>query len=184
MEKEALLAMLKSKLGDDVDLSGITDEDIIALTQTHEEEDDDVEDEEQDEEQDEAEDEDVDTDVEEDDDFDLDDLDESQMTQSEKMLFRALKKQRETNRRDKLNNVIASAQVDDTVKGMLKEMVLLGADKEKIESLISKAVEDANKNKRKLGAGTRMFSKNKVKAKTDKTQQKIKIGSRAWGESL
>lgn len=181
MEKDQILELLKSRLGDDVDLSGITDEDIALFTQKTNEEEDDIEDDIDDEEDDKDTD-DVLDDI--DDDIDLDDLDESQMTQSEKMLFRALKKQKETNRRDKLNSLIASSQVDDTVKGMLKEMVLLGADKEKIESLISKAIEDVNKNKRRLGNGTRIFSKNKVKGKIDTTQQKIKIGSRAWGESL
>lgn len=182
VNKEMMMELLKNKLGEDIDLSVITDEDIqslIVIDQNVDEED--------------IVDEDLDDEVQDNandvggydyEDLNIDDLDESQMTESERMLYRALKKMNETNRRDKLNALIVSSDIDDSYKNMLKEMVSLGAPKEKIEQLISKTIEETNKTKRNLGSGTRMFSKKQTKLTKDIAKPKAKIGSKAWGESL
>lgn len=186
IDKEKMIALLQDKLGDGIDLSGITDDDVSALLVITPDEDDLEDDDIPDDNGDDERDDELDKDDDdfEDNDIDLDDLDESQMTASEKMLYRALKKQTETNRKEKLNALIVSSDIDDGSKAMLKEMVSLGATKEKIEQLIAKTIESNNKNSRNFGAGTRMFSKKQAKLTKDITKQKIKIGSRAWGESL
>lgn len=189
INKEQMMELLQSKLGGDIDLSGITDEEIQGLIVIDPDDEtmtgdfDDTDDTDFTDDTNDTDGNDMDDDF-EDDDLDLADLDESQMTASEKMLYRALKKETEKNRREKLNGLIVSADIDENSKAMLREMVVLGASKEKIEQLIAKSVESGNKSKRSLGAGTRMFSKNKTKATKDITKPKVKIGSRAWGESL
>lgn len=184
MNKEALMEMLKNRLGDEIDLSGITDEDINSLLLPPDEEEE-VEDDEQiidnEAEQDEVEDDKAEED--EDLDFNLEELNEADMTPTEKALYRALKEQKENNRRERLNSFISSSGVDDTTKSMLKEMVSLGADKEKIEQLITKITEDNNKNKRRT-TSDRTFSKKQIKGNTKSTKPKVKIGSKEWGASL
>lgn len=185
INKEQMIALLQSKLGEDIDLSGITDEEIESLLVTDPDDDldDDIDDDNNDNDNGGNDDDRGDDDF-EDGDIDLDDLDESQMTASEKMLYRALKKQREDNRRDKLNALIVSSDIDDSSKSLLKEMVSLGAPKEKIEQNIARIKEEINKSKRNFGAGTRMFSKKQTKLTKDIAKPKAKIGSKAWGESL
>lgn len=181
MDKEMLAQLLKSRYGDDFDVSLITDEDLVGLQQQVQTE---IEDEVE-------QDDDLDqnttlnnVDDYEDDDLDLDDIDEDKLTDGERMLYRALKKEKEKARRESLNKLIAEADISDINKNLLSQMVSMGIDKETLVNNINSISESMNKSKRQI-PGAKMFSKKQVKIDTGLERKKaIAFGTKDFGKSL
>lgn len=186
MNKDSLLELLKTKYGDSIDLSLITDDDVTGLipepsipTTEPEIDSEDVED--------------LippinigDDDSGDADELDLDDIDESQLDDNGKILLRVLRNDRKKLMQEKLKNIVTASQVDETSKSMLNKMIKLGISEEELNKTISDITETMNKKKRASALGGKSFGKGQLRDKTSntKTDDKPKIGSKAFGAFL
>lgn len=182
MTKEQLIAMLQNKYGDTIDLGLITDEDMEALLSQEPNVDHTIEpttdpvseptiv---------------IDTHIDTMNNIDLDDIDESALDDNGRILLNMLKAEKQARRVEQLQATINSANIDTSYKGLLKNMVELGATKEQIDNHIKMLSESANKTQRMINSGARVFSKQAIKTNINQpANNKVKVGSKEFGASL
>lgn len=188
MNREQLEALLKSKLGEDFDCSVITDEDLASLLPSQNPDDDgngDDDNDDIDNTTDQNDDNNTINNTDDDDDeLDLEDIDPDELSPSERMLYKALMKEKQKAKKEKMNVLITSANLTPANQTALNKMVGLGASVEDVKEMIKTFQEAENKSVRSKGLGSKIFSQKQIKVQSTVNKPKVKLGSRDFGASL
>jgi len=183
INKEELIKFLAEQTGKEVDEIELGDDDLNKLYDPEEEEDFEGEEEEDidDEDEEDDEDDDIDDDEEDDDEFGQD-IDESKLDDTSRMIYNALLKEKERNRKKEIMNIIDVSGLKDQHKAVLKRMAKNGSKKKDIESSINDLLELEKSTKRKRKT-TLIVPKGKVSGKKKKRTEP-KVGTREYGAFL
>lgn len=192
LDKEALMAVLQNSLGEDV-LNGI-DFDDDTLNGLIVNEDDDTDDNDDDNDDDDSGDDtdnndtsnnnDDDDDDGEDDEIGLENIDVTQLTAGEKMIYDAFMSEKKKSAKQEINTLISTSGVGDKHRAVLKRMAKNGIPLSVIRETVEDFKEVENTSNRVLGR-KRIVPKGKVKTFSKKKGDKTpKIGSREFGKLL
>lgn len=184
MDRELLDNLLKSKFGEDFDTSSITDEDIKGLLpdnnsgDSNEEEDDMIDDTDDTSREGEV----VDDNDEE---IDLENINYEELSEDAKLMYNMMIKERQARLNDKIDNIIASSELSDAQKKVVKRFAKTSSNIADIKEMIADLEKDNKASKRFVGT-TRIIGKNNVKStiKIEKQKKTPAYGTKEFGAWL